>query len=143
MVRCDDLNADAVTKKIQEGDFYSSSGVTLRDVQFDAKKRSLVITIKPQAGITYKTQFIGTLKSVDLAAKPRLDKNGKPRRTTHIYSKDIGKVLGESMGVDATYQFTGDELYVRAVVTSSKAHSDPTLPNQTEQAWTQPVGWNH
>jgi len=143
MVRCDDLDADAVTVKIQEGDFYSSSGVTLRDVQYDAKKKTLAVTIKPQPGVTYKTQFIGTLKSVDLSAKPRLDKNGKPRRTTHIYSKDIGKVLGESEGLAATYQFTGDELYVRAVVTSSKAHSDPTLPNQTEQAWTQPVGWNN
>ena len=40
-----------------------------------------------------------------------------------------------------TYQLTGHELYVRAVVTSTKKHWNPSFENQTEQAWTQPIGW--
>ncbi|MEC7565335.1 MAG: hypothetical protein VX738_06585 [Planctomycetota bacterium] len=141
MVRCDQLDADAITTKIQQGDFYSSSGVTLTDVQFNSKKRRFSLTIDSEPGVTYKTQFIGTLKSADLSSKPRLDKDGKVRRTTHIYSDDIGKILAEAEGVQAEYQLTGEELFVRAVVTSSKAHGDPTLPEQYQQAWTQPVGW--
>ncbi len=41
----------------------------------------------------------------------------------------------------ACYQFKGDELYVRAVVTSSQAAKDPSFENQKKQAWAQPVGW--
>ena len=61
---------------------------------------------------------------------------------TRIYSEDVGAVLATVSGIQPTYQFKGDELYVRAVVTSTKPHVDPTLPKQTEQAWTQPVGWS-
>jgi hypothetical protein len=44
-------------------------------------------------------------------------------------------------GTKAEYQLTGDELYVRAVVTSSLAPENPSFENQKAQAWTQPVGW--
>jgi hypothetical protein len=44
-------------------------------------------------------------------------------------------------GTSPSYQLKGDELYVRAVVTSSKPHPDPSFKDQREQAWTQPVGW--
>ena len=36
----------------------------------------------------------------------------------------------------------GNELYVRAVVTSSLDAVDPSFKGQKKQAWTQPVGWN-
>jgi hypothetical protein len=44
-------------------------------------------------------------------------------------------------GLTPKYELTGDELYVRAVVTSSKPPRDPSFKDQREQAWTQPVGW--
>jgi hypothetical protein len=44
-------------------------------------------------------------------------------------------------GLAPRYELTGDELYVRAVVTSSKPPHDPSFKDQREQAWTQPVGW--
>ncbi len=140
MVRCDSLDADQITTKISQGDFYSSSGVTLKDVQFDARKQKLELIVDGEEGVTYTTQFIGTRKTADLSSQEKKAANGKI--VTRIYSKDVGAVLATVSGTNPVYQFKGDELYVRAVVTSSKPHVDPTLPDQTEQAWTQPVGWS-
>lgn len=36
---------------------------------------------------------------------------------------------------------TGDELYVRAVVTSSAGPVVPSPEDRFQRAWTQPVGW--
>ena len=38
---------------------------------------------------------------------------------------------------------TGDELYVRATITSSKAPENPTSESPLKKAWTQPVGCLH
>jgi hypothetical protein len=45
-------------------------------------------------------------------------------------------------GAKPSYQMTGKELYVRAVVTSDQPHVDPSFTDQKQQAWTQPVGWS-
>jgi hypothetical protein len=37
------------------------------------------------------------------------------------------------------YEFDGDELYVRAVVRSTKPHPGPYLAGQVEEAWIEPV----
>jgi len=140
MVRVDKLDPDAITETISRGDFYSSSGVTLKDVVFDGRKRVLSLQIDAEEGVTYSTRFIGTTKTGDLSSKEKKAANGKI--VTRIYSEDVGAVLSTVAGINPRYEFKGDELFVRAVVTSSKAHVDPTLPNQTEQAWTQPVGWS-
>ena len=39
----------------------------------------------------------------------------------------------------AVYTFRGDELYVRAVVTSSVDHPNPYAEGDKEAAWAQPV----
>ena len=44
-------------------------------------------------------------------------------------------------GTDPHYRLNGNELYVRAVVTSSEPPENPSFPDQRAQAWTQPVGW--
>ena len=140
MVRGDELDADVITEKITQGDFYSSSGVKLIDVVYNSKKQKLELLIEEEDGVTYTTKFIGTTSSADLSSKEKKSANGK--KVTRIYSKDVGAVLATASGIHPTYQLKGDELYVRAVVTSTKPHGDPTLPGQTEQAWTQPVGWS-
>jgi hypothetical protein len=53
----------------------------------------------------------------------------------------VGQVLATTEGLSAKYTLTGKELYVRAIVTSSKAPIDPSFKVQKQQAWTQPVGW--
>ncbi|MGC6449928.1 MAG: PHP domain-containing protein [Pirellulaceae bacterium] len=140
MVRGDKLDADAITTSISQGDFYSSSGVTLSEVSFDSKKKKLALTIEPKEGVTYSTRFIGTRKTADLNSKFKKSAAGKV--VTRIYSEDVGATLATVEGLNPVYQLQGDELYVRAVVTSTQPHVDPTLPEQTEQAWTQPVGWS-
>ena len=60
---------------------------------------------------------------------------------TRIYSPDVGRTLAIVTGEKAVYELTGDELYVRAVVTSSVDHVNPSYDGQKKQAWTQPVGW--
>jgi hypothetical protein len=62
-------------------------------------------------------------------------------RYSHKYSDKIGEVLAKAKGLKASYKLKGNELYVRAVVTSSKPPENPAFDDQKRQAWTQPVGW--
>ena len=141
MVRAKSLTSNALLSAIELGDFYASSGVTLTDVQFDPKKRRLSLEITGQPGVTYKTEFIGTMKSYDATSQPQVGKDGRAVRGTRIYSADVGRVFATEKGLQPAYQLTGEELYVRAVVTSSTKHPNPSFKSQFEQAWTQPVGW--
>ncbi|MFT5304344.1 MAG: hypothetical protein ACI814_005171, partial [Mariniblastus sp.] len=80
-------------------------------------------------------------RNYDKTATAQLSADGKPVRATKIYSKDVGAVLATSDSLEPQFQLTGNELYVRAVVTSSRQHPNPSFKEQKEQAWTQPVGW--
>ncbi len=140
-VRAQRLEAEAIIQALFRGDFYASSGVKLQDIQFDFRNGQLRITIEPEDGVSYTTEFIGTLKTVDLTGQPVVDQNGEPIRATQKYSAEIGKVLAQVSGTEAVYTMSGEELYVRAVVTSSKDHPNPSFKDQKEQAWTQPVVW--
>jgi len=114
------LEADRLVEAMQKGEFYSSSGVVLKTIDYDGGTRKHLVEIAEVEGVTYTTKFVGT------------------RRTT---PDTTGEVLATVTGNRAEYQLTGDELYVRSVVTSSRSHANPSYKNQKEQAWTQPVGW--
>ena len=118
MVRAERLEADLIMRAVERGEFYSSSGVTLKEVSF--RKGVVELEIEGQPGVTYKTQFIGTRSGDGAAAGDELD-------------------VSESL--QPVYRLRGDELYVRARVTSSMDHPNPSYAGQKEQAWTQPVGW--
>lgn len=137
MVKAPHLTAEAVVKGIEAGDFYASSGVVLNEIVRDGNQVRLSVRTEP--GVTYKTQFVATMKDVPLEGKPMLDKDGKPLPVTMQYSPEIGKVVGESSGPTASYSLTGKELYVRAKVTSTKPHPNPYAKGDVEVAWTQPV----
>ncbi len=141
MVRAEKLEPDAIIQSMQRGDFYASSGVTLKDVRFDKASGTLKIEIAGEAGVTYTTQFIGTRKGYDRAVEkvPTPEGENVPYRLR--YSKDVGTVLATSDSLTPSYTLTGDELYVRAVITSSAAPKNPIEPGQKAKAWTQPVGW--
>ena len=141
MVRSVSLEPAALIRAMYAGDFYASSGVTLRTVEFDATARLLRLDIEPREGVTYETKFIGTRRGFADESEPRLDGDGKPLATTRKYSAEVGEVFAKVTGLQPTYQLSGKELYVRAVVTASTPHPDPTYDDQFEQAWTQPVGW--
>jgi hypothetical protein len=137
MVKAPHLTAEAIIRGIDAGDFYASSGVVLNEVVRDGNEYRLAIRTEP--GVTYKTEFIATLKGTNLDAKPVLDKNGKELPVTREYSPEIGKVVAESTDARPVYKMTGQELYVRAKVTSSKPHPNPYAKGDVEVAWTQPV----
>jgi hypothetical protein len=142
MVRSPKLEANAITEALQRGDFYASTGVTLADVKYDEGTRSLIVKIKAEPGVKYGTEFRGTLKNYDRAVKEVPGPAGDTHPVRLQYSADVGKVLATSEGTEASYTLKGDELYVRAIVYSDKTMDLPILPDQKQQAWTQPVGWS-
>jgi hypothetical protein len=143
MVRASSLESEALIRAIKAGAFYASSGVTLEDVEYDEQAKTLRITIKPDGAAEYTTQFIGTRRGYDGSSQPAVDEQGQPLRATRVYSGDVGETLATVSGLSAEYQLQGDELYVRAVVTSTLPHHDPSFEGQRQQAWTQPVGWQN
>jgi hypothetical protein len=116
MVRARHLTPESIVRALKAGEFYASTGVELAEVTFD--KKTLALRIVGRAGERYVTRFIGTRKG------------GAP-----------GVVLAEVAGVTPSYTLRGDELYVRAVVTSSAAPVVASEEFGYQRAWTQPVGW--
>jgi hypothetical protein len=141
MVRAPQLEAESLIRAVKAGEFYASSGVTLQDVRYTPETRSFEVVIDAEQGVEYSTQFIGTRLGYDQASEPAVDAEGKPIRASRVYSDDVGQILATVDGASPSFKLTGQELYVRAVVTSSKAHADPSFEGQRQQAWTQPVGW--
>lgn len=139
MVRATKLDADTLVRAMQAGDFYCSSGVTLEELKWDPAARKLSLRIKPEPGVTYRTEFRGTPRGYDRAVKEVPAPAGDRVAARLEYSADVGKVLAVVEGTAAEYVLTGDELFVRASIRSSKAHPNPAWPGQVEQAWTQPV----
>jgi hypothetical protein len=137
MVRAPRLWATAIVTAMEAGDFYASSGVTLKDVK--RTTRGLAIEIAAEPGVKYTTRFIGTLRGFDPSSRPAPLPKTNSLPVTRIYSDDIGAVLAEVRGPLAEYEFHGDELYVRATVISTKPKANPALKGETERAWVQPL----
>jgi hypothetical protein len=129
MVRASALTPDGVVDALKRGDFYASSGVTLREVAYSPATKTLSLEIEPDGDATFSTRFVGTPKGFAAGGKTPLD------------SPEVGKTFATVSGARPTYTLKGDELYVRAVVTSSKPPRVPSYEGQSAQAWTQPVGW--
>lgn len=114
-VRSSELSPDSLMAAMQRGNFYASTGVRLSDIQFDGN--TLSIKIEQEGGVHYTTQFIGT-------------REDQPQNT--------GVILAEEEGVEPSYTFTGNELFVRAKVVSDKPKENPNEPGAVEVAWVQP-----
>ncbi len=136
VVRAPQLTPEAIVAAMEAGDFYASSGVSLKDVRRSAE--GLAVEVAPVDGVTFTIEFIGTRRGYDRTSKPVTDDAGTILRATQRYSKDLGAVLATQTGNSAVYKFRGDELYVRARITSSKLKLDPPTPGEFERAWTQP-----
>lgn len=137
MVRSRELSANAIIAAMETGDFYASTGVQLNDVRREGRELSLEIA--PEVGVTYKTEFIGTLEGFDPTSTPGLRPTNSIYAVTRRYSEQIGAVLAVAEGTQASYKLQGDEIYVRARVTSSKPKPNAFGTNETEMAWTQPL----
>jgi hypothetical protein len=139
MVRAAELTAPALIEAMNRGDFYASTGVTLRNIVFDRSQRTLTVEVQEEPGVAYTIEFVGTLQGVDPTGSPA-QPGPKSKRPGNLYSPEVGRVFCRCKGTSAVYQWTGRELYVRAVV-----RSDRPMPNAPagclQTAWTQPVGW--
>ncbi len=144
MVRSAELTPESIFAAMNTGDFYASSGVTVKDIQCDGK--TIDIKIEPEADVSYKTEFIGTMRGFDPASTPVTDAEGNEiPNTTRTYSPEIGRILAESQSINPVYTFTGRELYVRVRITSTADHIDPTTGEilGKQKAWLQPHAPNH
>jgi hypothetical protein len=144
MVRAAKLDADSLVQAMLRGDFYATTGVILKDFAYDAKARKISVAVNPEPGAHYTIEFVGTPKKYDRTVREvqGTDKDGKPREMVKKYSADVGRVFSKVEGVQASYQLTGEELYVRAVIRSDVTHPYPPANCiQTKTAWCQPVGW--
>ena len=137
MVLAAQLTPASLIESLEAGRFYSSSGVTLEKIEATAK--SLTVTVRPDLDATYTIDFLGTRKNFDPKSESVKDKDGKELPVTRKYSDTIGATLKSVQGTSAKYELTGDELYVRARITSSRQHPNPSTVGESERAWTQPV----
>ena len=99
VVRAEVLSSEAIVDAMAAGDFYASTGVALSELDMSPEQVSL--TIEPDQDTEFTTAFTG---------------------------RD-GKLLHEQTGMDAKYDISGDEGYVRATVRDTNG----------KKAWTQPV----
>jgi hypothetical protein len=107
------LTCEAILAALEAGRFYVSTGVTLDSVE--QRGGRLALKIRPTPGVTYRTEFIAA-------------KKGGPASVVH-----------SSDSLEPSYRLTGEELYVRARVISSRKHPNPSAKGENEMAWTQPV----
>ena len=98
MVAAKELSKDAVVCALEEGRFYSSTGVTLHSYRHDDTK--IEIQIQQERDFIYTTVFSG----------------------------NNGDVLGQVSGLHPSYKINGNETYIRATITSSSGGKAWTQP---------------
>ena len=112
MVRGESLTPQSLISAMEKGDFYSTTGVELQQLEFTDK--TLRVEVKQASGVDYTIQFWGARKS---------------KR----------KMLKEFKGTSASYTIKKKDLYVRAKIISNKPKANPYAEGDLETAWTQPV----
>jgi hypothetical protein len=135
MVRAPALAPEEIIAAMEAGDFYGSSGVVLEGIEFAGG--TLTLQVQAEEGVAYTTQFVGTRAGYPTAEAEAMV--GESASVTRRYSDEIGVVFAEVAGTSPAYTVTGDELYVRAKVISSKRKANPYRAGEVEVAWTQPV----
>ena len=115
MVRSTHLTPNAITAAVKQGEFYNSTGVTLRSLTITDDR--IELEIEPQDNAEYRIEFIGTRQEAELDPieefseahehRGNLDHN---HQTIHRYSDEIGEILESVEGTRATYQVRGDGL---------------------------------
>jgi len=142
-VRAARLEPDAIVQAMYRGDFYASTGVALDSVTFNFDTGTLNVKTHPNPGLSYVIRFVTTKAGFDRKTETFDDpaKDKKPARKGIRYSDEIGKVAQTVEAAEASYTLQPDDLYVRAVVTSSKrAVNRVNNEPEFDTAWTQPYG---
>lgn len=136
MVLTASLTIKDLFDSLEAGRFYASSGVTLKSVESSSKGLALEVDAKPNEN--YSIEFVGTRKSVNLEGEPAVNFPSKSF-SGGGHGDEIGEVFKSLQGTRGDYQFTGNELYVRARVRSIELHLNSSEAGDCKQAWVQPV----
>lgn len=112
MVRSTDLRPESLLTAMEAGDFYASTGVSLKELKTNTK--SIQVKVSPEEGIEYEFQVIDVEKGKTLQSV---------KGTSLHYSPIIKK----------------KPAYVRVKITSNKLKTNPYRAGELECAWTQPV----
>jgi hypothetical protein len=114
MVQAESLTPESLITAMEAGQFYSSTGVMLKAVNF--MDGEINVEVEPEPGINYTIEFIGADKS----------------------SAEVS-VLQKSDGLKNSFKVGADYSFVRARITSTKPKENPFQDGDFEMAWTQPV----
>lgn len=114
MVLADSLTPASLIRAMEAGDFYSTTGVILDDIEIALD--ALTIRVKEETGVNYEIQFIGATAQ---------------DQTT--------RVLKRVSGTEASIELLDSYTFVRATITSDKPKENPFQEGDYEMAWTQPV----
>lgn len=114
VIRAAELNANQLVTAMENGQFYASTGVELED--FTVTESEFSVKVKSEEQVNYIIEFIGVRKDSD----------------------EI-EVFQSTKEAEAVYKFTGDELFVRARITSNDLQLDPFQVGDYKMAWVQPV----
>lgn len=135
VVQSDELSAAALIAAMEDGRFYSSTGVSLSDVS--ARNGRLHVEVAAEEGVSYRIDFIGTEAGVEREMETVRMDDGSILTTR--FDESIGRVLETVRGTEASFPISDDLLYVRALITSSTPKENPFAEGEVERAWTQPM----
>lgn len=116
MVRSDRFTQEAIVSALERGDFYASTGVELSE--YAVSDRAVTLKVKVVQQSRYRISFIG-----------RGGKILKESAITPQLPADATSLAGLRQAESVTYEWNGDEGYVRAKIVDSNGL----------MAWTQPV----
>jgi len=114
MVQADTLSSKSLINAMEDGKFYASTGVQLREISNASS--NLFIEVATELGTTFTIDFIGCLKG-----------------------ETETRILKTVQGQKAKYTMPENLLFVRSKITSSKKQDNPIEDLIFEMAWTQPV----
>ena len=114
MVNSKKLDPASLIEAMEAGDFYSSSGISLKKV--NATKKKISIEVDSKKDVAYEIIFMGYREGSE-------------------NMEELKRVKGTA----AEYVFEKNDLIVRAKINSNVLKENPYLKGELEQAWTQPI----
>lgn len=114
MVQAKNLDAESIIEAMEAGRFYASTGVTLSKLLVEDNE--LTIQIEAEEGVDYTIELIG------LKAGAQDAEIIQTKSDTYLQTK-----------------ISGDYVFARARITSTKIKMNPFQEGDFEMAWTQPI----
>ncbi len=114
MVQADTLSAISLIDAMENGKFYSTTGVELKKINFEDD--ILTVAVDEEAGVSYTIAFMGSKVE---GSEP--------------------EIFSTTEGTTASFKMNDEILFLRCKVTSSKLQDNPVEGILYEMAWTQPL----